>query len=385
MKTYYFDHAATSFPKAPNVGAAMAEYIDSVGVNINRSTYASATGAALRVLETRDLLCELFCFSDPTHVIFTPGQTYGLNYVLKGYLKAGDRVLTSSMEHNAVMRPLMQLQQCGVTVDRIPCEPDGGMDRNAFERALAAEKKPSLVVMVHASNVSGTLLSIEQIGHRCRQEGIPFVLDAAQTAGQYPIDFEKLHLSALSMPGHKALLGPQGIGVLMLEPSFAKRIVPIIAGGTGSASDSEALPPYMPDRFESGTLNLPAIFGLHRALTFLKEYGIDTIAQENKKLTALFLKHIAGNQKIRITGPRNADRQMPVVSVAFLTMDNADAAFRLETEYGICTRCGLHCAPSAHKTLGTFPQGTVRFSFGYGTSEADILAAADAINALTAE
>lgn len=385
MRTFYFDHAATSFPKAPAVGDAMKEYIDSVGVNINRSTYASATDAAIRVLETRDLLCELFHFSDPTHVIFTPGQTYGLNYILKGYLKPGDRVITSSMEHNAVMRPLMQLADNGVIVDRVPCEADGSMRMEAFENTLDQGKKPALVVLLHASNVSGTLLPVEQISARCNEEGVPFVLDAAQTAGQYPIDFEKLHLSALSMPGHKALLGPQGVGVLMLDAQFAKALTPLIAGGTGSASDSEYLPPYMPDRFESGTLNLPAIFGLHRALQFLKETGIESIAAENQALTKLFLERISGNKKIRIAGPLNADRQMPVVSVEFLAMDNADAAFRLETEYGICTRCGLHCAPSAHKTLGTFPQGTVRFSFGYGTTEEDVLAVAAAIHALTEE
>lgn len=385
MREYYFDHSATSFPKAPGVGAAMAEYIERFGVNINRSAYASATDASLRVLETRDLICELFHFSDPTHVIFTPGQTYGLNYVIKGLLKPGDRVITSSMEHNAVMRPLMQLAEEGVTVDRIPCEADGSMRMDAFEQTLAAGKKPALVIVLQASNVCGTLLPVKEIGERCRKESIPFVLDAAQTAGQLPIDFEQLHLSALSMPGHKALLGPQGIGVLLLEHEFAKKITPIIAGGTGSASDSEYLPPYMPDRLESGTLNLPAIFGLHRALSFLKAYGIETLMKENRALTARFLEGIANCKQIRIAGPADANGQMPVVSLEFLNMDNADAAFRLETEYGICTRCGLHCAPSAHKTLGTFPQGTVRFSFGYGTTAGDIDAAVAAIRTLSAE
>jgi len=385
QKNVYFDHAATSFPKAPGVGDAMKEYIDSVGVNINRSTYATATDAALRVLETRDLLCELFHFPDPTHVIFTPGQTYGLNYVLKGFLKAGDRVITSSMEHNAVMRPLMQLAEAGIIVDRIPCEANGSMRMDAFEHTLNAGKKPALVVLLHASNVSGTLLPAEKIGERCAALNIPFVLDAAQTAGQFPIDFQAMHLSALAMPGHKALLGPQGIGVLMLDPAFAKKIIPLVAGGTGSASDSEYLPPYMPDRFESGTLNLPAIYGLHRAVSFLKEYGIKTLMRENAELTARFLHNLADNKKIRIVGPRNADLQMPVVSLEFLSMDNADAAFRLETEYGICTRCGLHCAPSAHKTLGTFPQGTVRFSFGYGTTIEDVDFVTAAIQTLIEE
>ncbi|MEG2421436.1 MAG: aminotransferase class V-fold PLP-dependent enzyme, partial [Oscillospiraceae bacterium] len=250
MNTIYLDNAATSFPKPAGVSAAMCHYMDCVGATINRSVYGSARDAGLVTLELREALCRLFSCSDPTHVVLTPGATAGLNMVLKGFLKPGDHCLVSAMEHNAVMRPLLQLAEQGVTFDRIPCDSEGRL--NPADIPPLLQKNTALLVLCHGSNVCGTVQDAKAVGAICKARGIPFLLDGAQTAGHYPIDFEDLGLSALCVPGHKGLLGPSGIGALLLAPDFAKKLTPLIAGGTGSASDSELLPPYMPDRFESG-------------------------------------------------------------------------------------------------------------------------------------
>lgn len=382
IKKYYLDHGATSFPKAPGVGDAMKTYIDTVGVNINRSTYADSTAAAEIALETRERLCSLFGFDDVTHAVFTPGQTYSLNCVIQGVLCRGGHAIVSSMEHNAVMRPLTQLASRGVSFTRIPVAPNGQFDLDALEHAFLPETK--LCVMTHASNVSGALLPIEAIGNICLAHGVPLLLDAAQTAGHFPLSFGGMHLSALAVPGHKGLLGPGGIGALLLDPAFAKRIEPLVTGGTGSASDSEIQPDYMPDRFESGTLNLPGIYGLHAALGFLLESGVERLRDEEMCLTKRFLAGLDALPRVRVHGPGINDARVGVISCTFDGLDSADVAYRLEGEFGILTRCGLHCAPSAHRSLGTFPQGTVRFSLGYGNTASDVDAALSALAAITA-
>lgn len=379
----YLDHAATSGKKAPGVSAAVAAYLDGLAANVNRSTYAVSSQAAMHVLECRELLASRFRFPSPSYVVFTPGQTAGLNMVIKGLLRPGDRVVVSSMEHNAVMRPLNQLQRlAGVTIDRVPCAPDGTLEPDAILPYLHADTR--LAVFTHASNVCGTMLPVLEIGKLLHERGIPFVLDAAQTAGHVPIDFGALHLSALAVPAHKGLLGPSGLGALLLDPDFSGKLEPLLCGGTGSASDSEEQPAYMPDRFESGTLNLPGIFGLHAALSFLTDAQILSLDESEQRLAERMLDGLLQNKRVRVVGLPTGTGRVGVISIDCLTMDNAEAAYRLETEFGICTRCGLHCAPSAHKTLGTFPQGTVRFSIGYGATEADIDAALAALDAVTA-
>ena len=377
MQTVYLDNGATSFPKAPGVGAAMADYLENNGANINRGTYSRASSAAMTVLETREQLKELFHFpGEETNVVFTPGHTYGLNQILCGFLHPGDHVIVSSMEHNAVMRPLMELQKQGVEFSRIPADRTG---RTRAEDICPLFRKNTRLVMVnHASNVSGTIFPLEETAEICRREGVPLTVDAAQTAGHREIDFEALHLAALSVPGHKGLLGPQGIGVLLLEKNFAAALQPLTTGGTGSASDSEIQPHYMPDRFESGTINLPGIFGLHAALSFILDRSPAALGLHEQRLTERFLRGIE-NLPLRIAGPSDAREQVGVVSLDFGDLDNGELAYALERDYGILTRVGLHCAPNAHKTLGTFPQGTVRFSFGYATKEEEIDYAVNAI------
>ena len=236
-----------------------------------------------------------------------------------------------------------------------------------------------LVLIAHASNVSGTVQDAAAVGKICREYGVPFALDAAQSAGQLDVDFTALGLSALAVPGHKGLLGPQGIGALLLTPELAKRLTPLIAGGTGSASDSEELPDWMPDRFESGTPNLPGIYGWEAALRWIEETGVEKLASHEKTLTERFLDGVSALKNVRLYGPRTTEGRTGVISLGFTGCDNADAAWRLEREHGVLTRCGLHCAPAAHRSLGSFPEGSVRSSIGWANTEADIDAALEAI------
>ena len=377
MRSVYLDNGATSFPKAPGVGEAMARHVIESGVNINRGTYEKASGTAMAVLECREMLKEMFHFKGKeSQVIFTPGHTYGLNQILRGFLKPGDHVIVSSMEHNAVMRPLVDMDKIGIQFDRIPADEAG---RTKAEDIIPLIKSNTKLVMVnHASNVSGTILPLQEISNICYERGIPIAVDAAQTAGHMDIDMSKMHISALSVPGHKGLLGPQGIGALLLDKDFESKLTPIVTGGTGSASNSEIQPAYLPDKYESGTLNLPGIIGLYTAVDFVMKTGIENLQQHDRKLTKLFLDGVK-DLPLRVAGPADVEQQVGVVSIDFTGKDNAEIAFRLEREFGIMTRCGLHCAPNAHKTLGTFPHGTVRFSFGYSTTEEEIEYAVNAI------
>ncbi|MEG1501465.1 MAG: aminotransferase class V-fold PLP-dependent enzyme, partial [Clostridiales bacterium] len=243
MKTIYLDNAATSFPKPEGVSAAMCNYMNHIGATINRSIYGSAQDAELVTLELRERLGQLFNFPDPTHTVLTPGATASLNMAIKGFLHPGDHCLVTSMEHNAVMRPLQQLTENGITFERIPCNSQGLLNPEHILPLIRNNTR--LLVMAHGSNVCGTVQDAEAVGEICRQRGIAFLLDAAQTAGHYPVDFAKFQLSALSLPGHKGLLGPSGLGALLLTPDFCQKLTPLIAGGTGSASHSEFLPTYM--------------------------------------------------------------------------------------------------------------------------------------------
>ena len=371
----YLDNGATSFPKAPGVGEAMLDYVNNIGANVNRSTYEASSEAEMVLIECRERLCTLFGTEDITHAVFTPGMTAGLNMLLKGFLSPGDHVIVSSLEHNAMMRPIRQLEAQGVEFSRIPADSRGIIDPKDILPLIRPNTR--LVAIMHASNVCGTLLPVKEISDICRERGLPVILDAAQTAGHYPVNMKELGLSALCVPGHKGLLGPQGIGALMLDEEFAKRVEPLISGGTGSASDSELLPPYMPDRFESGTLNIPGIFGLNAALRFILEKGVQAFRAHEEKLTKRFTDGLEG-LPLRLAGTKEISKRVGVISIDFTGRDNAEVAYELDKR-GIMTRCGLHCAPSAHKTLGTFPQGTVRFSIGYANAECDVDAAISAI------
>ena len=377
MPSIYLDNAATSFPKPPAVAKAMLRYMQEVGASINRGVYAAAQDAGMTTLLLREGLCRLFHHSDPTHCVLTSGNTMGLNMVLRGWLRPGDHCLVSSMEHNAVMRPLQDLAARGVAFDRIPCDGQGRLDPEELRHMIRPNTR--LVLLAHGSNVGGGVQDGQVVGRICQEYGVPFALDAAQTAGHWEIDFEGWGLSALSVPGHKGLMGPSGIGALLLSQNFSEHLAPIVTGGTGSASDLEVQPSYMPDRFESGTPNLPGIYGLQAAVDFIEETGVNVLKEQETMLTRRMLEQLRDIPSVRLAGPWELTDRVGVVSVDFQNVDNAQAAVWLEQDYGILTRCGLHCAPAAHKTLGTFPRGTVRLSMGWFTTPEEVDCAAAAV------
>ena len=375
----YLDNAATSFPKPPQVAEKMAEYITNVGAPINRSVYAAAQEAGLVTLRLRERLCRVLGFGGrPTQAILTAGNTMSLNMILQGYLNPGDHCIVSAMEHNAVMRPLVQL---GMEFDRIPCDETGLLNPQDILPLIRPNTK--LLVMAHGSNVSGAVQDAAAVGAICKAHGIAFALDAAQTAGHIPVEFDRFGCDALAVPAHKGLLGPGGLGALLMTRDFAKKLRPLITGGTGSASHTEVQPEFLPDKFESGTPNLPGIYGWEAALAFLEETTIEAVRRHDLALTRRFLQGLEQLSGVRLIGPADLKHRVGVISLDFPGQDNALIGDRLEQEFGILTRCGLHCAPNAHKTLGTFPGGTVRFSFGLYTTEQEIDAALEAIRQLT--
>ena len=377
MMRIYLDNAATSFPKAPGVIEAMTNFLANIGTNIHRSLGKSYEAEEV-VYNTRELLCQLFHFNKPENVIFTKNITESLNLLLKGLLQPGDHVLVSSMEHNAVMRPLSSLAAKGIKFSRIACNNKGEMDIENIRQLILPITKG--IVMTHASNVSGTIYPLAQIGEICQKNNLFFLVDSAQTAGFCEIDMEGMSIDALAFTGHKSLLGPQGIGGLLITDRLAETIPPFIEGGTGSLSDSEAQPLYLPDKYESGTLNLPGIFGLHASLEHLLKTGIKTFFDYETYLTMLFMNEVQNIKGVELMGPEITKMRAPLVSVDCSKYDNAEIANQLLSEHNIITRVGLHCAPHAHKTLNTFPQGTVRFSFSSFNTPDDINKAVDALN-----
>jgi cysteine desulfurase family protein len=380
MDKIYLDNGATSFPKPKEVADAVYEYMTTVGANINRGGYQVAYDLEGTVFETREMLAEMFGGGDCKNVVFTKNITESLNVVLKGFLQPGDHVLCSSMEHNAVMRPLVQLEKKGVEFDRIPGNDRGELDLDAVEGMI--KENTAAIVMTHASNLVGTVNPIKEVGQICRKHGLAFIVDAAQTAGVLPIDMKEMCIDALCFTGHKSLLGPQGIGGFIIRDHMVDLIDPLISGGTGSISHTEEIPDFMPDRFEPGTMNIPGIVGLHASLKWIKEKGIDAIEAYELGLTQRFLDGLMPLEEkglIKIIGLKGTEGRTAVVSIQTLSIDCADAAFRLDFEYGIMTRVGLHCAPNAHKTLGTFPTGTIRFSFGIFNTEEEVDTAIRAI------
>lgn len=368
MKEIYLDQGATSYPKAPGVGMAMANYIDNIGASMNRGSYGKAMEVGNLAIRLRERACKLFAFQDPGHVIITPGASIGLNMLIMPLFQEGGHVIISPLEHNAVRRPLemlLQRKEHPISLSTFPYDLGLDGDFSPLENLIRPDTKA--VIMLHASNVSGEVFPVEAIGKICKETGIDFILDASQSGGHIPIDFEKMNLSALVLPGHKGLLGPQGIGLTLLREDFAKKLPPYLFGGTGSVSESLTMPGFMPDKFEPGTPNIPGIYGLEKALQFIEETGVEVIEAYTKQLHQRFLEglyEIKGKNLIRIPGKEGRENS-GVVSIDFCTMDNALVCNRLASRYGIMTRQGLHCAPMAHQCFGTEKSGTVRFSFGF--------------------
>jgi cysteine desulfurase family protein len=377
MEKVYLDNAATSYPKAPGVGQAVKNFIDNNGSSIKRGVYKSALSVEETVYETREQLCRLFNLPKTDNIVFSMNITQSLNYLILGLLQPGDHSIVSSMEHNAVMRPLSLLKRSKVSFDRVACDEMGRLNPKDILKHIKPTTKA--VIMTHSSNVCGTVLPIEEVGRICKEKGMLLIVDAAQSAGVLNIDSKALNADAIAFTGHKGLLGPQGIGGFAVSDELAAALRPLICGGTGSDSDIEEQPEYMPDKFEAGTPNIPGIIGLNHALKYLEQTGIDNIRNTEMALTKLFLEDISNIKGIRIAGKKDVIDRTAVVSLDFETMDNGEISYLLDRDFGIMTRCGLHCAPSAHKTLQTFPQGTVRFSFSHCNTYAEIKYTIDAI------
>ena len=385
MDAIYLDNASTTFPKPKAVPEAMYHYMTRSGSNINRGCYDRAYAVEELVYETRQMLCSLFGGEDCRNVAFTKNVTESLNVILKGLLKPGDHVLVSSMEHNAVMRPLVQLEKQGISFSRIPCRRDGSLILE--EMAPLVKKETRAVVMTHASNVCGTMMPYEQVGAFCRERGLLFIADTAQTAGVWPLDMEHMKIDALAFTGHKGLLGPQGIGGFLLGEKLLPQMESLIAGGTGSISHTEVMPDFMPDRFEAGTMNLPGIVGLHAGLGWIRETGMEQIRSHELALTRQFLEGLKSmdpyEKRLRVVGKKDTEGRTGVVSVQTVRRELAQTAYELDVQYGIMTRVGLHCAPSAHQTLCTFPTGTIRFSFGWWNTREEAALALQALDELS--
>jgi len=380
----YLDNAATSWPKPPEVAAAMVAFLEQVGANPGRSGHRLSIEAARIVYATREKIAALFNAPDPARVIFTLNVTEALNLALYGLLRPGDHVITSSMEHNSVMRPLRALESCGVQLTVVPCAPDGTL--NPTDVATAIRENTVLVVLNHASNVCGTILPVGEVGQIVRQRGLLLLVDAAQTAGVLPINMQAEAIDLLAFTGHKSLYGPTGTGGLVIGHRVAlSQLKALKQGGTGSRSEREQQPEFAPDKYESGTPNVVGLAGLEAALDWIQRRGLAEIRAHEMSLCQQLLDGMQAIPGLTLYGPRQASLQTATVSFNIDGLEPSEVGLRLDEQCGVLCRVGLHCAPAAHRTLGTFPTGTVRFSLGAFNTSKEIEIALSALHHLALE
>lgn len=377
----YLDNAATSWPKPDCVPEAMLHFLREVGASPGRSGHRLALEAERVRLDAREAVAALFGAPDPMRVVFTLNATTALNIVARGLLSPGAHVLTTGIEHNAVLRPLRALEQCGVVVDVVPCARDGTVEVAAVEDNIGP--RTQLLVVNHASNVCGTVLPIRAIGEVARRHGVAFAVDAAQTGGCWPIDVEADHVDLLAFSGHKGLLGPTGTGGLVLGRGFnAERLPALVHGGTGSRSEDEHQPDFLPDKYEAGTPNIVGLAGLLAAMRYVSARGVEAIRAEEQALTQRLIDGLMGIPGVRVVGTGKAQLQTAVVSFTLDGHSVSQIALALDEQFGVLCRPGLHCAPRAHQTLGTAPQGTLRLSPGPFTTTDEIDRVVEAVRQL---
>mgnify|MGYP005837597527 CR=1 FL=1 len=380
----YFDNAATSWPKPPEVAEAMTHFLRDVGANPGRSGHRLAVEAGRIVYAAREAVCELVNAPDPLRVAFTANVTVALNMALRGLLRPGDHVITSSMEHNSVMRPLRALEREGVELTVVRCSPQGALNPADVEAAIRPHTR--MIVLNHASNVSGALLPVREVGRIARAHNLLLLVDAAQTAGAYPIDMQADGIDLLAFTGHKSLLGPMGTGGLIVgERVDGLRLEPLIRGGTGSRSEREEQPDFLPDMLESGTPNAVGIAGLEAGIRWVRARGTDAIRAHETALAQRLIDGLREIPRVTVYGPLDSARQTATVSFNIAGLEPSEVGLRLDDEYGILCRVGLHCAPAAHRTLGTFPVGTVRFGLGAFNTADEVDAALKAVASLARE
>ncbi|MBW6509569.1 MAG: aminotransferase class V-fold PLP-dependent enzyme [Desulfuromonadales bacterium] len=368
MNSFYLDNAATSHPKPEAVYRAVDAALRSGG-SAGRGSHQQGIVADREVFATRELLAQLFGVSSSERFVFTANATQALNLALFGLLNGGDRVVTTSMEHNAVTRPLRALQDRGVEIVKVAANPHTGVVATADIQAACLATPTRLLVINHASNVFGSLQPLDDLGSWCRQQGIVLLVDGSQTAGLLPINLNELAIDLFAAPGHKGLLGPQGTGFLYVHEGIELR--PLIYGGTGANSHSAQQPEMLPERFESGTFNIPGLAGLSAALRFLLETGVAQIHAREIQLVQLLINGLAQIHQVQLYGPPADQPRGSAVSFTIKGMDTATAGYLLD-QRGIAVRTGLHCSPDSHRSCGTFPAGTIRVSPGFFTTAAQI-------------
>ena len=377
----YLDNAATTWPKPEGTITAIENCIRQAGANPGRGGHKMSLAAGRIIFATREAIARLFNVDNPARIVFAGNATESLNLALKGIIKPGDHVITSSMEHNSVARPLFMMQKRGVEVTEVKCSPTGTLDPNDIAKAIKANTKA--VAVLHASNVTGTIMPVEDIGQTTKANGILFIVDAAQTAGILEIDVNRMNIDMLAFTGHKSLYGPQGTGGLFIRAGLMPE--PMFEGGTGSKSESLAQPEDMPDKYESGTPNTPGIAGLGAGLKFIRDKGLEVIIKHEQALLTRFLDGLKQIAKIEIYGSADPSQQVPVVSVNVKGQDSSEVAFIMDRAFDIACRSGLHCSPSAHRTIGTLDRGTVRFSFSIFNTFAEIDSTLEALERTVAE
>lgn len=368
MGIIYLDNAATSYPKPECVYRAMDDFNRQMGGNPGRGASRKTMTSNSILLDTREALASLFNIPDSTRIAFCLNITEALNTGLKGILKPGDHVITTSMEHNATARPLLSLTRKGIEWSMAKCSSDGSLDPDDIRRLIQPNTR--MICVLHASNVTGTIMPVREIGAIAEEHNLLFMVDSAQTAGVLPLDVAECHIDLLAFTGHKCLLGPQGTGGLYVGPGV--EIEPLKEGGTGSLSEELNQPAFMPDHLEAGTPNTPGIAGLGAGVGFILSTGLENIRSHERRLTEVLIRGLQGIDGVNIYGPLDVERRTAIVSFNIEGMDCGEVSMRLDHEYGIITRSGLHCAPLAHRTLGTLQQGTCRLSPGYFSTDMEI-------------
>jgi len=366
----YFDNAATSWPKPDTMIEAMSHFVRDVGANPGRSGHRMSVEAERVRFEAREIIARTLGIDDPLRVVFTSNATAALNIAILGILGRGDHVVTTSMEHNSVMRPLRALEEKDIEITEVRCRPDGTIDLGEFECAVIPRTK--LIVTTYASNVCGTIMPVRGIGAIAKEYGIPYLVDAAQAAGVLPIDMGTDNIDLLAFTGHKGLLGPTGTGGLVFSPGFdIEKMRPLCRGGTGSRSETQHHPDFLPDKYESGTCNIVGIAGIAAGVRWIEEKGgVEKIREHEVELVLRLIEGLAGIEKVTVYGTKDAAKQTAAVSFNIRGVSPSDAAERFGEEYELMCRVGLHCSPAGHRTIGTFPGGTIRFSLGpFNTAE----------------
>ena len=376
----YFDNAATSWPKPDCVREALGTYFGEAGGNAGRSGHRMSIAAARVVEGAREAVAELLGAQDPSRIVFAHNATQALNTAIYGMLHPGDRVVTTGVEHNSVMRPLRHLESQGVNVTIVPCGRDGSVELDDVRAALRGGAR--LLVTTHASNVTGAVFPIAELAAIAREAAVPYLVDAAQTAGAIPIDVEKMGIDLLAFTGHKGLLGPTGTGGLYIRDGL--KVEPLMRGGTGSDSAHEFQPEYAPDAYESGTANVAGLAGLAASVRFLSEIGVEAVRAHERQLVDRFMAGIAEIPGVEVHGPADSRLRCGLLSFNIAGAVPSEVGLLLEQSFDILCRTGLHCAPAAHRNIGTFPTGTVRFSFGWFNTPAEVDASLEALRKIAA-